>query len=101
MSILHFVEQYQKIQDKIYVAEDGEEFKTDDKDRRRWSRFRKERHAATIYTKKLFYKFSKEFKKHAEYDAKQESEIHYRLVPNNTRVYGYGRREYIVTAIVD
>jgi hypothetical protein len=31
----------------------------------------------------------------------QESEVHYRLVPNNTRVYGYGRREYIVTTIVD
>jgi hypothetical protein len=61
MSILHFVEQYQKTQDKIHVAEDGEEFKTDDKDKRRWSRFPIERHAATIYTKKLFYRFSKEF----------------------------------------
>jgi hypothetical protein len=66
MSILHFVKQYQKIQDKILVAEDEEEFKTDDKDRRRWSRFPIERHAATIYTKKLFYIFSKEFEKYAE-----------------------------------
>jgi hypothetical protein len=101
MSILHFVEQYQKIQDKIYVVEDGGGFKTDDKDRRRWSRFPIERHVATIYTKKQFYRFSKEFEKHAEYDVNQESEVHFRLVPNNTHVYVYGRREYIVIEIVD
>jgi hypothetical protein len=51
----------------------GGGFKTNDKDRRRWSRFPIERHVATIYTKKQFYRFSKEFEKHAEYDVNQES----------------------------
>jgi hypothetical protein len=99
MSILHFVEQYQKIQDKCLVAQEGQEFDTEDKERRRWSKFPLERHAAAIYTKGLFYRFSKEFEKTAEYDVKQESDIIYKIVPNNVRVYGYGKREYIVTVI--
>jgi hypothetical protein len=70
MSILHFVEQYQKIQDKCLVAQEGQEFDIEDKERRRWSKFPLERHAAAIYTKGLFYRFSKEFEKTAEYDVK-------------------------------
>jgi hypothetical protein len=58
-----------------------------------------ERHVAAIYTKGLFYRFSEEFEKTVEYDVKQESDIIYRIVPNNVRVYGYGKREYIVTVI--
>jgi len=33
MSVLHFVRQYPKIQDKCLVAQDGQDFKTDDRDR--------------------------------------------------------------------
>ncbi|XP_066341861.1 protein FAR-RED IMPAIRED RESPONSE 1-like [Miscanthus floridulus] len=64
MSILHFVEQ--KIQDKCLVAQDGQDFRTDEKERRRWSRYLIEKHAATVYTKNLFYRFSKEFEKTAD-----------------------------------
>jgi hypothetical protein len=67
MSILNFVRQYEKIQEKCLVAQEGEEFRTDDRERRRWSKFPLERHAATVYTKKIFYKFSKEFEKIVEY----------------------------------
>ncbi|CAL5006578.1 unnamed protein product [Urochloa decumbens] len=99
MSILHFVRQYQKIQEKCLVAEEGQDFKTDDRERRRWSKYPIERHAAGVYTKNLFYRFSKEFEKTAEYDVKPAGEFQYLLVPNNTTVYGYGKREYLVTAI--
>ncbi|CAM0150013.1 unnamed protein product [Urochloa decumbens] len=99
MSILHFVRQYQKIQEKCLVAEEGQEFKTDDREQRRWSKYPIERHAASVYTKNLFYRFSKEFEKTAEYDVKLAGEFQYLLVPNNTTVYGYGKREYLVTAI--
>ncbi|CAL5036043.1 unnamed protein product [Urochloa decumbens] len=34
-----------------------------------------------------------------EYDVKLAGEFQYLLVPNNTTVYGYGKREYLVTAI--
>jgi hypothetical protein len=101
MSILNFVRQYEKIQEKCLIAQEGEEFRTDDRERRRWSKFPLERHAATVYTKKMFYKFSKEFEKIAEYDVKPESQLHYLLVPNNVRVYGYGKRSYVVTSIED
>lgn len=99
MSILHFVEQYQKIQDKCLVAQDGQDFRTDEKERRRWSRYPIEKHAATVYTKNLFYRFSKEFEKTAEYDVKPDGKHQFWLVPNNNSVYGYGKRTYLVTAV--
>ena len=77
MSVLHFVKQYQKIQDKCLVAQDGQDFRTDDRARRRWSKYPIERHAASVYTKNLFYKFSKEFEKTAEYDVKPEGQFKY------------------------
>ncbi|CAL5033868.1 unnamed protein product [Urochloa decumbens] len=91
--------QYQKIQEKCLVAEEGQEFKTEDRERRRWSKYPIERHASSVYTKNLFYRFSKEFEKTAEYDVKPAREFQYCLVPNNTKVYGYGKRDYIVTII--
>jgi hypothetical protein len=99
MSILHFVEQYQKIQDKCLVAQDGQDFRTDEKERRRWSRYPIEKHAATVYTKNLFYRFSKEFEKTAEYDVKPDGQHQFWLLPNNNSVYGYGKRTYLVTAV--
>ncbi|XP_039841127.1 protein FAR1-RELATED SEQUENCE 3-like [Panicum virgatum] len=92
--------QYQKIQDKCLVAQDGQDFRTDDKERRRWSRYPIEKHASTVYTKNLFYRFSKEFEKTAEYDVTHEGQFQYLLVPNNNFVYGYGKRTYLVTTVV-
>jgi hypothetical protein len=54
-----------------------------------------------MYTKNLFYIFSKEFEMTAEYDVKSEGQFQYWLVPNNKSVYGYGKRTYLVTAIED
>lgn len=99
MSILHFVRQYEKIQEKCLVPQEGNDFKTDEKERRRWSKYPIEKHASTIYTKNLFYRFSKEFEKTAEYDVKPEGLLQYLLVPNNRFVFGYGKRSYVVTAI--
>ena len=101
MSVLHFVRQYQKIQDKCLVAQDRKDFKTDDRNRWRWSKYPIERHASTVYTKNLFYRFSKEFEKTTEYDVKPEGQFQFWLVPNNNYVYGYSKRRYLVTAIED
>ncbi|KAJ1257714.1 hypothetical protein BS78_10G017600 [Paspalum vaginatum] len=54
LSILHFFRQYQKIQEKCLVAQDAQDFRTDENERRRWS-------------------------------------SHF--------VYGYGKRNYVVTAV--
>ena len=75
MSVLHFVRQYQKIQDKCLVAQDGQDFRTDDRERRRWSKYPIEKHASVVYTKNLFYRFSKEFEKTAEYDVRSEGQF--------------------------
>ncbi|CAL5043193.1 unnamed protein product [Urochloa decumbens] len=93
--------QYQKLQEKCLVAEEGQDFRTEDRERRRWSKYPIERHASTVYTKNLFYRFSNEFEKIAEYDVEPKGEFQYLLVPNNTKVYGYGKRSYLVTAIAD
>ena len=58
-----------------------------------------EKHAYTVYTKNMFYKFSKEFEKTAEYDVKPVGQFQYWVEPNNNFVYGYGKRNYLVTAI--
>ncbi|CAL4952044.1 unnamed protein product [Urochloa decumbens] len=93
--------QYQKLQKKCLVAQEGQDFRTDDRERRRWSKYPIERHASTVYTKSLFYRFSNEFEKIAEYDVEPKGEFQYLLVPNNTKVYGYGKRSYLVTTIAD
>ena len=70
LSVLQLVRRYQKIQEKCLVAQDGQDFRTDENERRRWSRHPLEKHASTVYTKNMFYKFSKEFEKTTEYDVK-------------------------------
>jgi hypothetical protein len=99
LSVLQFVRQYQKIQEKCLVAQDGQDFRTDENERRRWSRHPLEKHASTVYTKNMFYKFSKEFEKTAEYDVRPVGQFQYWVEPNNSFVYGYGKRNYLVTAI--
>ncbi|KAG0529419.1 hypothetical protein BDA96_05G096800 [Sorghum bicolor] len=47
----------------------------------------------------LLKKFSKEFEKTAEYDVKPVGQFQYWLEPNNSFVFGYGKRNYLVTAI--
>ncbi|XP_062188878.1 protein FAR1-RELATED SEQUENCE 5-like [Phragmites australis] len=99
LSILDFVKQYQKIQDKWLVAQDGQDFKTDDKTRNTWSKNPIEKHASTVYTKNIFYRFSKEFEKIEEYFVQHIGDYQFRLVPNDKFVDGYGARSYDVTAI--
>ncbi|XP_021321689.1 protein FAR-RED IMPAIRED RESPONSE 1-like [Sorghum bicolor] len=47
----------------------------------------------------LLKKFSKEFEKTAEYDVKPVGQFQYWLEPNNSFVFRYGKRNYLVTAI--
>jgi len=93
LSVLQFVRQYQKIQEKCMVVQDGQDFRTDENEQRRWSRHPLEKHASTVYTKNMFYKFSKEFEKTAEYDVKPVGQFQYWVEPNNNFVCGYGKKE--------
>ncbi|CAD6204190.1 unnamed protein product [Miscanthus lutarioriparius] len=88
-----------KYKEKCLVAQDGQDFRADENERRRKSRHPLEKHASTVYTKNMFYKFSKEFEKTVEYDVKPVGQFQYWVEPNNNFVYGYGKRNYLVTAI--
>ncbi|XP_062179461.1 protein FAR1-RELATED SEQUENCE 5-like [Phragmites australis] len=92
LSMLDFIKQYQKIQDKCLVAQDGQDFRTDDKTRNTWSKNPIEKHASTVYTKNIFYRFSKEFEKIEEYFVQHIGDYQFRLVPNDKFVDGYGTR---------
>ncbi|XP_062197292.1 protein FAR1-RELATED SEQUENCE 9-like [Phragmites australis] len=99
LSILDFIKQYQKIQDKCLVAQDGQDFRIDDKTRNTWSKNPIEKHASTVYMKNIFYRFSKEFEKIEEYFVQHIGDYQFRHVPNDKFVDGYGTRSYDVTAI--
>jgi len=75
LSILDFVKQYEKIQDKCLVAQDGQDFRTEERQRNTWSRYPIERHASKVYTRNMFYRFSREFEKIAEYDVQPQEQF--------------------------
>ncbi|XP_062197304.1 protein FAR1-RELATED SEQUENCE 9-like [Phragmites australis] len=86
LSILDIVKQYQKIQDKYLVAQDGQDFRTDDKTRNTWSKNPIEKHPSTVYMKNIFYRFSKEFEKIEEYFVQHIADYQFMLVPNDKLV---------------
>ena len=51
------------------MAEDKQDFRTDQKVPSPWSRFPIEKHAIEVYTRNIYYRFRKEFEKNADYVA--------------------------------
>jgi hypothetical protein len=96
-SILDFVHQYKKIQDKTDVAEDKQDYRTDQKLPPPWSRYPLEKHAIQVYTRNIYYRFRAELQKIAQYVCLQIYPSVYRLSPIEDFVGGYGSRPYEVT----
>jgi hypothetical protein len=96
-SILDFVHQYKKIQDKTDVAEDKQDYRTDQKLPPPWSRYPLEKHAIQVYTRNIHYRFRAELQKIAQYVCLQIYPSMYRLSPIEDFVGGYGSRPYKVT----
>ncbi|KAJ1257382.1 hypothetical protein BS78_K070000 [Paspalum vaginatum] len=92
-SILDFCRQYKKIQDKTDVAEDKQDFRTDQKVPSPWSRFPIEKHAIEVYTRNIYFRFRVEFEKIADYVACPVYPNMYRLSPVLDFASGYGRRD--------
>jgi hypothetical protein len=100
-SLLHFFEQYLKLQEKIDVAEDSNEFQVEDKILRLWGEWPLEEHAFNVYTRPIYLRFRAEIRKVTSYNANHLEGQLFDVVPIAGSVFGYGRRSYRVVANVE
>ncbi|CAN6182427.1 unnamed protein product [Urochloa humidicola] len=101
MSILNFVQQYMKIQDKISSDEDGNDFSSEERvPGQLFSGYPIEEQASKFYTRKIFYRFQNELKLSTSYKILVVSGCSYTLTPTKGYVFGYGERDYMVYADV-
>jgi hypothetical protein len=70
-SLFHFFEQYMKLQEKIDVAEDSNEFVMEDKVLRVWSDYPLEKQALAVYTCPIYLRFRAELRKTTSYNVNQ------------------------------
>ena len=96
-SLLRFFKQYLKIQERIEIVEDSNEFQGEDKTLRSWSDFPMEEQIKTTYTLPIYRRFQTEMRKFTSYNIMQLSEATFELSPIRQSVFGYGKRKYIVT----
>ncbi|KAK1667292.1 hypothetical protein QYE76_055451 [Lolium multiflorum] len=97
-SLSHFFEQYMKLQEKIDVAEDSNEFKEEDKIFRFWGEWPLEEHAFQVYTMPIYLRFRAELRKVTSYNANHVARKIFDVVPVAGSVFGYGKRTYRVEA---
>ncbi|KAM0907324.1 hypothetical protein ACQ4PT_016197 [Festuca glaucescens] len=100
-SLLHFFEQYLKLQEKIDVAEDSNEFQVEDKILRLWGEWPLEEHAFNVYTRPIYLRFRAKIRKVTSYNANHLEGQLFDVVPIAGSVFGYGRRSYRVVANVE
>ncbi|CAL4916442.1 unnamed protein product [Urochloa decumbens] len=101
MSILNFVRQYMKIQEKIYCDQEENEFTSDQKvPSVLFSGYPIEEQACKFYTRKIYYKFQLELKLSTSYKITEVSGSTYTLTPTKGYVFGYGMGDYMVFADV-
>ncbi|PNT63538.1 hypothetical protein BRADI_4g17122v3 [Brachypodium distachyon] len=67
-SIFQFFLQYKKLQESIEVAEDEQEFETEDKILRPWSDYPMEEQALAVYTRPIYLRFRAELRKITSYN---------------------------------
>lgn len=84
-SVLNFVKQYEKINDKILVKEGGNDYRTDELEPRLWSKFPIEKQALRVYTRDIYYRFQHEFSMIVMYNVRPQGGNMYLLEPN--RIY--------------
>lgn len=97
-SLFHFFQQYMKLQEKIDVAEDANEYQTEDKVLRVWGDYPLEKQALEVYTRPIYLRFRAELRKVTSYNANHVEGMVFHVVPITGSVYGYGKRSYRVEA---
>ncbi|TVU31875.1 hypothetical protein EJB05_23579, partial [Eragrostis curvula] len=94
-SILNFVQQYKKIQDKIFCAEERKEAETSIKKPRLHSGYDFEDQMWRIYTRNIFYKLQGEIQLMTYYDIDDLGSLVYKLTPTKSALH-YGMTVYHV-----
>ena len=85
-----------KIQEKIDVAEDSNEFVGEDRMVRVWSDYPMERQMLETYTLPIYLRFQQELRKITSYNIRDHGVSVYEVFPVQGSVFGYGRRSYFV-----
>ncbi|TVU04122.1 hypothetical protein EJB05_50309, partial [Eragrostis curvula] len=96
-SMFDFTHQYERIREKTDVAENGQDYLTDQKEPALWSRYPIEHHAMDVYTRRIYWVFRVELEKTTEYVAKHFHDGIFKLLPIVGSVAGYGKRPLEVT----
>ena len=95
-SLMCFFKQYMKLQEKIDMAEDSNEFVGQDRIVRLWSDYPMEKQILETYTLPIYDKFQIELRKITSYNIRDHGGGVYEVYPVQTSVFGYGRRSYFV-----
>ncbi|CAM0909987.1 unnamed protein product [Alopecurus aequalis] len=95
-SLMRFFKQYMKLQEKIDVAEDANEFVEEDKTMRVWSDYPMEQQILETYTLPIYRTFQIELRKNISYNICDHGGSVYEVYPVQGSVLGYGKRSYFV-----
>ncbi|EEC80328.1 hypothetical protein OsI_22378 [Oryza sativa Indica Group] len=99
-SIYNFFLQYKKIQEKITVATDQNEFEAEETIPSMWANYPMKTKALEVYTRPIFNRFQKELIASTSYKLTRTSENMYLVEPNGGPVRNYGSRTFILAANV-
>uniref|UniRef100_A0A0E0MEK3 SWIM-type domain-containing protein n=1 Tax=Oryza punctata TaxID=4537 RepID=A0A0E0MEK3_ORYPU len=99
-SIYNFFLQYKKIQEKITVAIDQNEFEAEETIPSMWGNYPMETKALKVYTTPIFNRFQKELIASTSYKLTRTSENMYLVELNGGLVRNYGSKAFIVAANV-
>lgn len=97
-SLFHFFQQYMKLQEKIDVTEDSNEFQMEDKVLRVWGDYPLEKQALNVYIHPIYLRFRGELRKVTSYNVNHVDGPQFDVVPISGHVFGYGNRSYRVEA---
>ena len=74
------------------MAEDGNEFETEEKEVQVWSEYPLEQQALQVYTRPIYLRFRAELRKITAYNVQELTVGIYDVIPIKGAVFGYGRR---------
>uniref|UniRef100_A0A0E0LY81 SWIM-type domain-containing protein n=1 Tax=Oryza punctata TaxID=4537 RepID=A0A0E0LY81_ORYPU len=99
-SIYNFFLQYKKIQEKITVATDQNEFEAEETIPSIWGNYPMETKVLEIYTRPIFNRFQKELIASTSYKLTRTSENMYLVESNGGPIRNYGSKAFIVAGNV-
>ena len=94
-SLMRFFKQYMKLQEKIDVVEESNEFVEEDRSVRLWSDYPMEQQIKETYTLPIYRKFQLELRKNTSYNLRDHGGSVYEVYPVHGSVFGYGKKKLL------